>query len=212
MSVKFELKRSRRRTLALEVWADKVIVRSPLFLSDKRILRFIEEKSSWIDKKIKESEGQKFHDKLESLDYLGESYRIVDGEKTGIDEGRKIFWAKKDLDKKTQIRDFYIQKTKENVDKIIDKYLDSFEVLPRDIKYKFYRSKWGSCSAKNHLSFNAYLAFAPIEVINYVVIHELCHFKIKNHSRRFWEMVASYDNNYKEHRKYLRTRKIRDLK
>ncbi len=66
------------------------------------------------------------------------------------------------------------------------------------------RSKWGSCSAKGNLSFNCLLMLAPEEVLDYVIVHELCHLKHMDHSKEFWAEVESVDPDHKAHKKWLR--------
>ena len=66
------------------------------------------------------------------------------------------------------------------------------------------RSRWGSCSSNGTLSFNWRLILAPPEILDYVVIHELCHLTHMNHSKAFWELVESVDPDYKEHERWLR--------
>ncbi|MCR5666505.1 MAG: M48 family metallopeptidase [Eubacterium sp.] len=66
------------------------------------------------------------------------------------------------------------------------------------------KTRWGSCSAKGNLNFNYLLMLTPPEVIDYVVVHELCHRLEMNHSRRFWELVESVMEDYKEPRAYLK--------
>ena len=66
------------------------------------------------------------------------------------------------------------------------------------------RSRWGSCSSRGTLSFNYRLIFAPSVILDYVVVHELCHLTHMNHSKDFWDMVASVMPEYREYRKWLR--------
>ena len=66
------------------------------------------------------------------------------------------------------------------------------------------KSRWGSCSSRGTLSFNYRLIFAPPVILDYVVVHELCHLTHMNHSRDFWDMVASVMPEYREYRKWLR--------
>ena len=66
------------------------------------------------------------------------------------------------------------------------------------------KSKWGSCSSQGNLNFNCLLMLCPPEVLDYVVIHELCHRKEMNHSPRFWAEVESIDPDYKAHRQWLK--------
>ncbi len=65
------------------------------------------------------------------------------------------------------------------------------------------KTKWGSCSEKGNLNFNLALMRAPIEVLDYVVVHELCHRKEMNHSPEFWKTVENVLPNYKEQKKWL---------
>ena len=66
------------------------------------------------------------------------------------------------------------------------------------------RTRWGSCSAKGNLNFNCLLMLCPEEVMDYVVVHELCHRKELNHSAAFWAEVEKYCPDYKFHRKWLK--------
>lgn len=66
------------------------------------------------------------------------------------------------------------------------------------------KSKWGSCSAKGNLNFNCLLLLAPQEVLDYVVVHELCHLREMNHSERFWQYVAGVLPDFRERRRWLR--------
>jgi predicted metal-dependent hydrolase len=66
------------------------------------------------------------------------------------------------------------------------------------------RSKWGSCTAEGNLNFNCLLMLAPEEVLDYVLIHELCHRRHMDHSKEFWADVERLDRDYREHKKWLR--------
>lgn len=66
------------------------------------------------------------------------------------------------------------------------------------------KSRWGSCSSRGTLSFNYRLIFAPIKVLDYVIVHELCHLTHMNHSKNFWNMVASVMPEYKIYQNWLK--------
>lgn len=83
-------------------------------------------------------------------------------------------------------------------------YSSILGVSYKRISIRCQRTRWGSCSAKGNLNFNILLMLTPLEVIDYVVIHELCHRKQMNHSKAFWGLVESVMPDYKVHRQWLK--------
>lgn len=73
-----------------------------------------------------------------------------------------------------------------------------------NITIRHQRTRWGSCSAKGNLNFNCLLMLVPEKVLDYVIVHELCHRKEMNHSRQFWALVARVIPDWQEHRRWLR--------
>lgn len=175
---KIDIIRSGRKTLALEITrALKVLARAPYLMPDKDIQRFIKEKSPWI-----ESHMEIMKKKIET-----------------------------DAEQKENISVF----TEEEIHQLADKAL---KVIPARVAYyapivgtRFGRitirnqvSRWGSCSSKGSLSFNCLLMLTPPDVIDYVVVHELCHCKELNHSARFWDEVCRVLPDYKAPKKWLK--------
>lgn len=66
------------------------------------------------------------------------------------------------------------------------------------------KTRWGSCSSERNLNFNWRLVLAPLEILDYVVVHELCHLKQMNHSPKFWQLVSEQIPDYKKRRKWLK--------
>ncbi|MCB0327022.1 MAG: M48 family metallopeptidase [Bdellovibrionales bacterium] len=66
------------------------------------------------------------------------------------------------------------------------------------VRYKAQRTLWGSCSDLKNLNFNIRLLFLPIDLVEYVFLHELCHTQHLNHSKQFWDLVHSFEPNYKK--------------
>ncbi len=86
----------------------------------------------------------------------------------------------------------------------VDKYAKIIGVDYNHITIRLQKSRWGSCSGKGNLNFNCLLMRAPEEIIDYVVVHELCHRLEMNHSDRFWAHVEKVIPDYKERRKWLK--------
>lgn len=208
--MKYKLIRSKRKTVALEIKNGELQVKAPYFAPKFMIEKFIAEKRSWVEKHLEKSKvAQKEIRRYmpgEKYLYLGENkcLKIVDAGGAKISEDWILVSAENEIEIKTKLRKFYKAETARLIKKYLAKYSDNFSIKSPKITYKFYKSKWGSCSAKNDFSFNALLSMAPREVAEYVVLHEMSHCKEKNHSKRFWTEVEKFDSNYKNHRKWLR--------
>jgi predicted metal-dependent hydrolase len=87
---------------------------------------------------------------------------------------------------------------------IAEEEAERLGVSYRHIRIGGQRTLWGSCSPRGTLSFNWRLVLAPPEVLDYVVVHELCHLRVPNHSRRFWSLVENCRPRWREQRGWLR--------
>jgi hypothetical protein len=86
---------------------------------------------------------------------------------------------------------------------LIDDEAPELGVEPKRIQIRDQRSRWGSCSTTGTLSFNWRLVLAPFEVLDYVVVHELCHMREANHSGRFWKLVEARRPDWRAHKDWL---------
>ena len=77
-------------------------------------------------------------------------------------------------------------------------------LYPRSVKIKTQKSRWGSCGIHNDINLNWLLILAPPKVMEYVVVHEICHIKERNHSAKFWQLVESHLPDYKKQRLWLK--------
>jgi predicted metal-dependent hydrolase len=96
------------------------------------------------------------------------------------------------------------QAVRELVAMVADEEASALGVRYERIQVRDQRTRWGSCSTRGTLSFNWRLALAPHDVLDYVVVHELCHLREPNHSRRFWNLVESRRPGWREQRVWLR--------
>ena len=86
----------------------------------------------------------------------------------------------------------------------IEKYSKCINEIPNKVKIKNMKYAWGSCTSNRNISINAKLAKKPEQIIEYVVLHEMCHLKYMNHSREFWNLVERNMPDYKQCRKSLK--------
>lgn len=77
-------------------------------------------------------------------------------------------------------------------------------LYPTEVKIRSYKSRWGACREDGIIIFNWRIIQAPVEITDYVIVHELCHLKFMNHSKQYWSLVESVYPNYKESRKWLK--------
>lgn len=92
----------------------------------------------------------------------------------------------------------------EDIRRILPLWTKKIVVNPASINIKTVKSVWGSCSAKGNLTFSTRLALVPVDLLEYVVAHELCHLKHMDHSASFWKELSGYMGDCKERRKKLR--------
>lgn len=144
-----------------------------------------------------------------------------------------VYCTKKDIERALRESESWIAKTKAKLEKTIEQADIAGALTDADIKrlaaqmrrvlpekldhyskllgvtcgrvsVRCQKSKWGSCSAKGNLNFNCLLMLAPEKVMDYVIVHELCHLKHMDHSKEFWAEVESVDPAFKAHQKWLR--------
>jgi predicted metal-dependent hydrolase len=215
-----QLIRSKRRTLALFIETDgSLIVRAPLRTSGKLIRDFVDSHSLWIEKKQAQARAAVVPPARqfipgESFPYLGESYllEIVKDQKKALllDGNFKLAEpAREDAQKVFQ--DWYRAQARQVIKERVDFFSTRYHFQYEKIRISSARTRWGSCSPTGTLSFSWRLILNPIEVVDFVIIHELVHTVVHNHSKRFWKKVEKILPNYKEYNKWLRNGQERTL-
>ena len=168
--------RSNRKTVAIQVNSDRsVTVRAPRSASEKDIEEILKKKKAWISKHIEKIKETKERFEAEPTEKLTREKVIALAEEALM----------------------VIPERVEYFAKVIG-------VTYGKITVRNQKTRWGSCSSKGNLNFNCLLMLAPPEVLDYVVVHELCHRKQMNHSKAFWLEVEKVLPDYKEARKWLK--------
>lgn len=109
------------------------------------------------------------------------------------------------------IKAYYIKASRKLIEQRLKLYQTNFKVKYRSFTIENDHTKWGTCSAKRHLTFNWKLIIFPLTVIDYVVVHELCHLIHMNHDRSFWRLVGKVYPEYKEAMAILGVEKAKEI-
>jgi len=218
-TIGFDLNYKKRKTMSIFIdFYGQIEVRVPKEASEESALRFLEEKWDWVQTKAKEvkerTDGhkEKVYDHGEIFLYLGKAYPIQIIEDNNIKQDKVVFegdilyiYARSTEDDriKQALKHFYYQQCKALVEKRIRIHQSSFKVKPRSIGISNDKSTWGTCDSKFQLTFNWKLAMAPLVVIDYVVVHEMCHMVHLNHDRSFWRLVGKMLPDYEHQQNWL---------
>jgi len=204
-----KLLRVKRRSIALIINKDgEFIVRAPINAKESDIWAFINLKKDWIIKKKREISSSIDRNQInlqndEIVHIFGKEHKIIltDCKIAKIKEESLILPIK-------NTKQAFISLLKRELKKYLsDRVLEIanlFDFSYKSISITSATSSWGSCGAMNTLNFTYKLALCPPVVINYIIVHELCHTKIKNHSAKYWAAVRKIFPEYKHCEKWLK--------
>ena len=172
MTEEYQLIRSNRKTIGLEIRDGCLIVRAPLHASERSVRKVLEEREDWIRKNLEISREQK---------------RQADEQRLTSDDIRKL-----------------AEQALRVIPERVRYYAPLVGVTYGRITIRNQTGRWGSCSAKGNLNFNCLLMLTPPEVLDSVVVHELCHRKEMNHSDRFYAEVLRVYPDYRKWQTWLK--------
>ena len=218
----YKIIRSNRKTLCLSVdESARLTVRAPNRVSDKQIHEFVSTKESWINKK-----QQLMRDRLDEYEnhlglpqclYLGKLYplKLIPGRVDTISFNGSDFTISHSTEDKIKLTLNYWYKERfiDIAKPRVSYYAKKYSLAINRVNVKAQKTLWGSCSGNNNINLNYQLIMAPIEVIDYVIVHELVHTLHKNHSPRFWQEVGLIMPKYKASKSWLKENgyKLRQL-
>lgn len=218
--IEFTVTYRTRKTIEIGVEApDVVTVVAPEGLDDEVLLTHVRSKAKWIVQKlyeIKEIQTQHIDREYvngEAFLYLGRNYtlHLVDDESlmkpiTKLFQGKFMITTpvRNQLKLKLSMEDWYRQKTLEKVLERVAYYQKYFEIEATAIKVKEQKKRWASCTSKRELLFNWRCTMAPSWVLDYIVVHEMSHMLIMDHSKDFWSLVERIMPDYEKRREWLK--------
>ena len=220
--------RALRRSFCITVSQNgKVEVRVPYYASERAAREFVNSKSEWVEKCLKKNADSFFPPKAESgaeFFIAGRPYTLYfySGRKPVLSDKNYLYVkisAAREIDaiKIPAAREIDVEreKSKAFLKSAAKIFLPYAEKRTREIanflgyEYKsvrvgYAKTRWGSCGGDNSIIYSVYLGLLPQELIDYVILHELTHTKVKNHGRDFWRLVCGAMPNAKEKREKLK--------
>jgi predicted metal-dependent hydrolase len=207
--------RTSRRTVALVVMPDtSIVIRAPHRVSIEYIQNFVNQKRGWIEKKqkyITEIGWKRSHKKFTEGEkfYLAGNelwLRIQPGSKPGIwVEGESLHITEACLTNPLKyLAAWYRDQAKALIPERVQIYASQLGFKYKSVQINGAKTRWASCGHKNSLNFSWRLVMAPIEIIDYVIIHELVHTEIKNHSLKFYSRLKEVMPDYNAREKWFK--------
>ena len=224
--LKYNLVRSKRRkTSEIIVDENEITLRIPFDKSINDADKLVASKIKWIirkQKEYREREPEIAKPKFlqgSTLPYLGKNYQILivkngkhDYNKIKLENDKFIFTlvntnATMLSNKLNLVKSLYEDWLYAQASKIFEEKTEHFRkvvnVSPQEVVVKKLKNRWGSATGKRTINLNLNLIKAPEDVIDYVIIHELCHLIIKKHSHHFWNLLKKYVDDYKARIEWL---------
>lgn len=211
-SMEYRLVRSRRKSIALTVdRSGNVVVRAPLDTPKSVIDDFVQSKTDWIDKYSAQAEDR-VREKTELLSkpplwlpLMGEECPVVNKQPYGYIDG--CFRLPEDMALERMIpylRKLYASIAKDTLPARTRLIAGRMNVNISDVKINSAKTRWGSCSSTGSTNLSWKLIAADLKLIDYVIVHELCHVGQMNHSPEFWAKVEAVIPDYKQCRERLK--------
>ncbi|MFT6909381.1 MAG: putative metal-dependent hydrolase [Oleiphilaceae bacterium] len=211
------IRTSRRKTAQVRVDEGKVSILVPDDLSDSRVDEILTKKTQWIRGKMY-LHGQalsvqpKEYVSGESFSYLGRNYRlkVLKGSEQPMKllNGRLQVTLPTGSNSPQSVRealiDWYSSHAEAKIQEKAARYTSVIGVKPTSVGIRDFKSRWGSCHLSGDILYNWKIVIAPNRIVDYVVVHELCHLKQHDHSDKFWKLVSQVIPDYAECKEWLR--------
>lgn len=214
----YTITRSKRKTVSIIVERSGAVrVLAPLKFPEKSIVAFIMDKQNWIGKKRRELQAHQTQKPSfmegSHIEFMGRTlkiaYHVVQKKSDEficlVDD--VIHYNRRDFSYDAMLDDterWYRQQALMLFHERVAYFSTILDRKPTKISIKTQRKRWGSCTSKGHILLNWRLILAPLEVIDYVILHELCHLYHMNHSKQFWDLVSKIDPHFGEKRLWLK--------
>lgn len=213
--IEYSLKKSDRRTTSIYIERDgSVSVLAPEPFDMERVEGILEKKRRWIYRNLAEWEDlnrTRVHREYvngESFLYLGRGYQLKLVAKQDVPlklmQGQFHLKRSEIPNAPKHFREFYKAKLISKLEERIEGYGARLALLPSKIKIMELQNRWGSCTPEGSINIHWKCAMLPLNVLDYVVVHELAHLKYQNHTPAFWRTIEKVMPDYELHKKWLK--------
>jgi predicted metal-dependent hydrolase len=213
------IRTDRRKTATVKVVEGKVSVVVPRSTTTDKVEALVIRKTRWIREKLllhREHQPPKPKEYVsgECFTYLGRNYRLKvesgPAKSVKLKGGRLVVQVPPSVQKRNQyvqaaLTEWYRTHALQKLREKVDRYSKMVRVSPSSVGIKTFTGRWGSCSTKGNMEFNWKVIIAPNRIVDYVVVHELCHLHHHNHSPEFWKCVERVFPDYKESKEWLKS-------
>jgi len=219
--IAYEIIRSRRSTADIIIDRDgSVLVRAPEWADDDQVANIVESKHYWIYQGLAEwrdlnsTRVLREYKNGEGFLYLGRAYRLllVSDQEEALQLRNGRFTMRRDLVEQGDIataqsafREFFVTKGHDRLRSRVAYYAPKVSVAPIGIEIRELGNRWATCSPKGQLAFHWKCMMAPQTVIDYIVVHELCHFHHRDHTDAFWNEIDKVLPDYRDRKNWLRS-------
>ena len=200
----------RIKTISIRIDKNKILVNTPNFVKEDYILSLLERKKKWISQIILKNSKQYRNNFVNSeAFYLGKKYKIniKKGLRNGVilkNENLEILYKRKNFNIKKTLEKWYRMRCNLLIEDRLNYFSEKINLKYNGFSIRSFKTRLGSCDNKKHISFNWKIILMPKQIIDYVVIHELCHIIHFNHSKLFWEEVSNFCPEYKSHKSWIK--------
>lgn len=214
--IEYEIVRSKIKNLYIHVRDNKVIVKAPIKMKQSEIEDIVDRKKKWIYEKINQNVVENYKDgntvKILGKDFLLQVQFLKDI-KLILELNESDVVISLPLERKNRnntqiikdlINNLYMKIAEKEVAMAMMVVTRIVGIKPNKYRIKRLKTAWGTCTQNKNITINSELMKYDRQVIQYVVLHEICHLKYMNHSKEFWNMVEKYMKDYKEVRSRLK--------
>lgn len=214
--IEYEIVRSKMKNLYIHVRDNKVIVKAPIKMKQSEIEDIVDRKKKWIYEKINQNVVENYKDgntvKILGKDFLLQVQFLKDI-KPILELNESDVVISLPLERKNRnntqiikdlINNLYMKIAEKEVAMAMMVVTRIVGIKPNKYRIKRLKTAWGTCTQNKNITINSELMKYDRQVIQYVVLHEICHLKYMNHSKEFWNMVEKYMKDYKEVRSRLK--------